>query len=232
MFGRDVSLRIFICDDHPLFRQGLRVMLEDFGNFVVVGEADRADGIVPAVRAARPDVVVLDIDLPDGSGIDVVERMQTEAPGMHVLMLSAFSEPSLVRGALRAGASGYVLKDAPFTEVVEAIRRVAAGQTTVSPAVAEELAASVRAESEEERMRRCLSTLTEREHAVLRLAAEGASNARIGKRLFITEGTVKNHMTHILRKLGVQDRTQAAVLATKHGHRLTRGRPRQPVGLS
>jgi RNA polymerase sigma factor (sigma-70 family) len=122
-----------------------------------------------------------------------------------------------VRAALRSGAGGYILKNAPPTEIIDAIRQVASGRTALGPALAHSVAASLRAEPEEERMRQRLSTLTDREREVLRLTVEGESNAGIGRRLFISEGTVKNHMTHILRKLDVEDRTQAAVVAVKHG---------------
>jgi RNA polymerase sigma factor (sigma-70 family) len=212
-----VAVRILICDDHPLFRQGLRRVLETVADFVVVGEVERGEDVVPAARSMQPDVAVLDVELPGGSGIDAAERLQGEMPGVHILMLSGFGEPTRVRAAFRGGAGGYVLKNAPAPEIIEAIRQVAAGRTAVSPAVAVAVAASLRAEPEEERMRQRLATLTEREREVLRLAAEGASNAQIGKRLFISEGTVKNHLSHILRKLDVKDRTQAAVTAVKHG---------------
>jgi RNA polymerase sigma factor (sigma-70 family) len=212
-----MPLRILICDDHPLFRQGLRRVLETVPDFAVVGEVDRADDVLPAVRATAPDVTILDVELPGGSGIDAAAHLQAEAPAVRVLMLSGFSEPTRVRAALRGGAGGYVLKNAPPTEIIDAIRQVASGRTALGPALAHAVATSLRAEPEEERMRQRLSTLTDREREVLRLTAEGESNAGIGKRLFISEGTVKNHMTHILRKLDVEDRTQAAVVAVKHG---------------
>ena len=210
-------IAVLICDDHPLFRQGLRRLLETVGEFAVVGEVERAEEVPAAVRQGRPDVVVLDVELPGGSGIGAVEALRAEAPEVRVLMLSGFSDPTRVRAALRAGASGYVLKNAPPQEIIDSIRRVAAGRSVLAPVVAETIAATLRDEPEEERARRRLASLSERELEVLRLAAQGESNADIGKRLFISEGTVKNHMTHILRKLGVEDRTQAAILAVKHG---------------
>jgi RNA polymerase sigma factor (sigma-70 family) len=212
-----VTVRILICDDHPLFRQGLRRVLETVADFVVVGEVERGDDVLPAVRTTQPDVAVLDVELPGGSGIAAAEHLQAEAPGVRVLMLSGFGEPTRVRAAFRGGAGGYVLKNASAPEIIEAIRQVAAGRTALAPSVAEAVAASLRVEPEEERMRQRLATLTEREREVLRLAAEGASNARIGKRLFISEGTVKNHVSHILRKLDLEDRTQAAVAAVRYG---------------
>jgi len=212
-----VPVSVLICDDHPLFRQGLRRLLETVGEFTVVGEVGRADEIVDAIRGRRPDVVVLDVELPGGSGIDAVAALRAEAPAPRVLMLSGFSDPARVRAALRSGASGYVLKNAPPEEIIEAVRRVAAGGTVLAGAVAETVAASLREEPEEELLRRRIAALSDRELEVLRLAAQGESNAAIGKRLFISEGTVKNHMTHILKKLGVEDRTQAAVLVVKHG---------------
>jgi len=212
-----VPIGVLICDDHPLFRQGLRRLLETVAEFAVVGEVERAQDVADAVVAHRPAVVVLDVELPGGSGIDAVEALRARAPDVRVLMLSGFSDPTRVRAALRAGASGYVLKNAPPQEIIESIRRVAAGRSVLAPVVAETLAATLRDEPEEERVRRRLASLSERELEVLRLAAEGESNADIGKRLFISEGTVKNHMTHILRKLDVEDRTQAAILTVKYG---------------
>jgi len=210
-------IAVLICDDHPLFRQGLRRLLETVEEFAVVGEVERAEEVAAAVRKGRPDVVVLDVELPGGSGIGAVEALRAQAPDVRVLMLSGFSDPTRVRAALRAGASGYVLKNAPPQEIIDSIRRVAAGRSVLAPVVAETIAATLRDEPEEERTRRRLASLSERELEVLRLAAEGESNADIGKRLFISEGTVKNHMTHILRKLDVEDRTQAAILVVKHG---------------
>jgi DNA-binding NarL/FixJ family response regulator len=216
-YRRRVPIRIVICDDHPLFRQGLRRLLETVRDFEVVAEVERGDEVGPAVRKHRPEVVVLDVELPGGSGIAAVEQIHRDRPETRVLMLSGFSDPTRVRAALRGGADGYILKNAPPAEIIDAIRRVAGGHAVLAPAVAETVAASLRAEPEEERARRLLATLSERELEVLRLAAAGESNAGIGKRLFISEGTVKNHMTHILRKLEVEDRTQAAILAVKHG---------------
>jgi len=216
-YRRHVAVSVLICDDHPLFRQGLRRLLETVAEYTVVGEVERADAVVGAVRALRPDVVVLDVELPGGSGIGAVEALRAEGAAARVMMLSGFSDPTRVRAALRSGASGYVLKNAPPEEIIEAIRRVAGGATVLGGGVAETVAASLREEPEEELLRRRMAALSERELEVLRLAARGESNAAIGKHLFISEGTVKNHMTHILRKLGVEDRTQAAVLVVKHG---------------
>jgi DNA-binding NarL/FixJ family response regulator len=213
----NVAVRILICDDHPLFRQGLRRLLETVADFTVVGEVERGDEVLPAVHAGRPHVIVLDVELPGGSGIAAAQALLAEAPGARVVMLSGFSDPTRVRAALRAGAHGYLLKNAPPPEVIDAIRRVAAGRTVLPPAIAEVVAQSLRAEPEEERMRRRLATLTAREREVLCLIAAGESNARIGRRLFIGEGTVKNHITHILQKLELQDRTQAAVVAVRYG---------------
>jgi RNA polymerase sigma factor (sigma-70 family) len=212
-----MSVGILICDDHPLFREGLRRLLSTVPDFEVVGEVERGDEVLSAVRAQRPDVVVLDVELPGRSGISAVEQLRSAASTVRVLMFSGFSDATRVRAALRCGADGYVLKNAPPAEIIAAIRRIAAGSTVLGSAVAETIAANLRAEPDEERVRRRLATLSEREREVLRLAAEGESNGEIGKQLYISEGTVKNHMTHILRKLEVEDRTQAAILAVKYG---------------
>ncbi len=212
-----MSIDILVGDDHPLYRQGLRRLLETVSDFRVVGEVERGDQVVAAVRTLRPAVVVLDVELPGGSGIAAVEQLRDLGAEVRVLMLSGFGDPGRVRAALRAGAHGYVLKNAPPAELIAAIRRIAGGGTVLEPAVAEAVAVSLREEPEAARFRRRVGTLSERELEVLRLAASGDSNAAIGKQLFISEGTVKNHMTHILRKLEVDDRTQAAILAVKHG---------------
>jgi DNA-binding NarL/FixJ family response regulator len=212
-----MPIGILVADDHPLFRQGLRRLLDTVTDFRVVGEVERGDEVLAAVRAKRPEVVILDVELPGISGIGAVEAIRAEAPDVRVVMLSGFGDPKRIRAALRAGAHGYVLKNAPPLEILDAIRKVAAGRTVLPPLVAETVAESLREEPEEETFRRRVATLSERELDVLRLAARGESNAAIGKSLFISEGTVKNHMTHILRKLGVEDRTQAAILAVKHG---------------
>lgn len=208
---------VLLGDDHPLFRQGLRRLLETVPDFRVVGEVERGDQVLAAAREHKPAVVVLDVELPGASGIAALEALRRELPDVRVLMLSGFGDPTRVRAALRAGANGYVLKNAPPAEIIAALRRVVGGKTVLESSVAEAMAESIREEPEEERFRGRLASLSERELEVLRLAAAGESNARIGRRLFISEGTVKNHMTHVLRKLGVEDRTQAAVLAVKYG---------------
>jgi DNA-binding NarL/FixJ family response regulator len=212
-----VAVQILICDDHPLFRQGLHRLLETVADFVVVGEVERGDEVLPAVRSARPDLVMLDVELPGGSGITAAERLRAEVSDVRIVMLSGFHDPPRVRAALRAGAAGYLLKNAPPAEIIDAIHRVAAGHTVLPVAIAEVVAQSLRDEPEEERMRRRLATLSEREREVLHLASAGESNARIGQLLFISEGTVKNHITHILRKLELRDRTQAAIAVVRYG---------------
>lgn len=212
-----VSIDVLICDDHPLFRQGLRRMLETTQGFRVIGEAERTDELLGLLEVLHADVVLLDLEMPGSSGIVALEALRTKAPALHVLVLSGFGDPTRVRDALRAGANGYVLKNASAEEILAAIRRVAAGHSVLDPRLAEAVATMLRSAPEEERVRHCVESLTAREVEVLRLAAGGAGNAAIGKRLFITEGTVKNHMTSILQKLGVSDRTNAAILAVKHG---------------
>jgi DNA-binding NarL/FixJ family response regulator len=210
-------IRVMIVDDAVVVRGLFSRWVGEEGDLEVVAALRTGREAVNQLERADPDVVVLDVELPGGSGIGAVEALRAEAPDVRVLMLSGFSDPTRVRAALRAGASGYVLKNAPPQEIIDSIRRVAAGRSVLAPVVAETIAATLRDEPEEERARRRLASLSERELEVLRLAAEGESNADIGKRLFISEGTVKNHMTHILRKLDVEDRTQAAILVVKHG---------------
>jgi RNA polymerase sigma factor (sigma-70 family) len=212
-----MGVRILICDDHPLFREGLRRMLETVSDFEVVAEAERSDRALELCREHRPDVALLDVELPGGSGIGAAERLRADLPDVRVLVLSAFGDPERVRRAIDAGANGYLLKNAPPKDVIAAIRAVATGGSAFAPWVAEAMLEDARRDSAGQQMRRNLARLSEREREVLKLAAAGQSNAEIGQRLFISEGTVKNHFTHILRKLGLEDRTQAAVAAVKHG---------------
>ena len=212
-----VSIDVLICDDHPLFRQGLRRLLETTHGFRVVGEAERTDEMLGLLGDLQPDVVLLDLELPGSSGIAALEALRGRAPTLHVLVVSGFGDPARVRDALRAGAHGYVLKNAPPEEIVEAVRRVAAGRPVLDPRLAEAVATILRGDPEEDSLRRRVETLTAREAEVLRLAAGGANNAEIAKQLFISEGTVKNHMTSVLQKLDVPDRTNAAILAVKRG---------------
>jgi len=207
-------IRIAICDDHPVFRSGLVGLLRDEPNLDVVCEAGTAADLRARIADVAVDVILLDLDLPDEHGLDALPSL---VKAHKVLVLSAFDEPRLVRGAFERGAVGFVRKDAPTSDLLKAIRDAAAGQTVLTADLAVRLADAMRAGSEERQFRTRLESLTARQREVVALLAEGRSNREIGKALFVSEGTVKNHVTQILQLLDVRDRTRLAVLVARHG---------------
>ena len=209
MSGR---VSVLIVDDHPVVRQGLRTFLELQDDLEVVGEAgDGAEALAEAERLA-PDVVLMDLAMPDTDGVTAIRVLRERVPDARAIALTSFSDDERVFGAVRAGAAGYLLKDTDPAELVAGIRAVAAGQGQLSPAVAarllEELAGGAPKEDPD---------LTPREREVLTLIARGRSNKRIALELGVAEKTVKTHVGHVLAKLGVTDRTQAALWAVRHG---------------
>lgn len=206
--------RIALCDDHPIFRAGIRGLLERTDDLRIDLEVDSIGSLVAGLAAAEVDLVVLDLDLPDGAGIDHVESLSSRT---RVLVLSALAEPRIVRRALERGAAGYVRKDATSEELLRHLRRAALGQTTLSSDVAMMLADSMRVDGEAARFRERLTALSSRQREVVELVAEGRSNREIAKALFLSEGTVKNYVSQILEALEVTDRTKLALLVSKHG---------------
>ncbi len=208
------EIRVAVCDDHPLFRTGIRTLLAGAPDVRLAFEADSVATLRSALAATPVDLLLLDVDLPDGSGLDELAAcVQTT----RVLVISALAEPSSVRRALSEGATGFLRKDSSADEVLRSIRRAAAGQTALSADVALAVAEAMRAEPESVSFRRRLARLTPRQREVLALLSEGRSNREIGKSLFVSEGTIKNHVSQILDTLGVNDRTRLAVLIAKHG---------------
>jgi DNA-binding NarL/FixJ family response regulator len=205
-------IRVFLLDDHEVVRRGLRELLEDAGDIEVVGESGLAAEATARIPALRPDVAVLDARLPDGSGIDVCRDVRSVDPGINALILTSYDDDEALFAAILAGAAGYVLKQIGGHDLVDTVRRVASGQSLIDPAltarVLDRLRHGPQAPSE-------LATLTDREREILGLIAEGLTNRQIGERLFLAEKTVKNYVSSILAKLGLERRTQAAVLASR-----------------
>ena len=212
-------IRVLLADDHALVRNGLRGILEAQDDIEVVGEAeDGAQAVEEAVRL-RPDVVIMDIRMPRLDGIEATKRLKAQGErAPRVLVLTTFDLDEYVYEALRAGAGGFMLKDAPPRQLAEAVRTVAAGESLLAPAVTKRLIERYVSRPPADTVRReRFAELTERELGVLKLLTRGVSNVEIGERLFLSAATVKTHVTRVLSKLGVRDRVQAVVLAYESG---------------
>ena len=207
-----MTIRIFLLDDHELVRRGLRDLLETEEDLEVTGEASTAEEALRRVPAARPHVAVLDVRLPDGSGVEVCREIRSAHPEVRCLMLTSFADDEALFDAIMAGASGYVLKQVRGNELVEDIRRVAAGQSLLDPAVTARVLDRLRRGPEEDEQ---VASLTEQEQHILELLAEGLTNRQIAERMYLAEKTVKNYVSNLLAKLGMERRTQAAVYATR-----------------
>jgi len=205
------SVMVFLLDDHEIVRRGIADLLEQEDDITVVGEAGVATGAAEAILASGATVAVLDGRLPDGSGIDVCRDLKSERPELGCLILTSYDDDEAVLAAVLAGANGYLLKEVRATSLIEAIRRVSAGETLLDSAVTDRVLSRVNGAAPASP----LDALTPRETDILALIAEGLSNREIGARLFLAEKTVKNYVSGILSKLGMQRRTQAAVLATE-----------------
>jgi len=205
------KLRVVIADDQPMMRAGFKAVLEATGDIEVVAEASDGEEAVRAAGECQPDVVLMDIRMPGVDGIEATRRL----PRQRVLILTTFGLDQYIIEALRAGASGFLLKDAPTQEVVAAVRAVAAGDAVLSATVTRQLLDQVarRLPAPVSRHDDELDVLTEREHEVLRMLANGLSNAEIAAALVVSEATVKSHVSHILGKLGLRDRVQAVIYA-------------------
>ena len=208
-------LRVVIADDQPMMRAGFKAVLEATGSIAVVAEAATGEEAVAAAEAHAPDVVLMDIRMPGMDGIEATRRL----PRQRVLILTTFGLDEYIIEALRAGASGFLLKDAPTREVVDAVRAVAAGDAVLAPAVTRQLLDQVgrRLPSAVSRDGDRIGDLTDREQEVLRMLALGLSNAEIADALVVSEPTVKTHVSNILRKLGLRDRVQAVIYAYESG---------------
>jgi two-component system response regulator DevR len=207
------TITVFLLDDHEIVRRGLRDLLEAEDDMEVVGEAATAGEAIGRIHAVDPDVAVLDVRLEDGSGVEVCRELRTAHPRTKCLMLTSFADDDALFQAIVAGASGYLLKQIRSGELVESIRRVAAGQNLLDPAVTARVLDRIRQGPAADQR---LGKLTEQERHVVELLAEGLTNRQIGERLHLAEKTVKNYVTSILAKMGMTRRTEAAVYAATH----------------
>jgi two-component system response regulator DevR len=206
------AVRVFLLDDHEVVRRGVADLLEAEPDLSVVGEASTAAEALARVPAVRPDVAVLDVRLPDGDGVTVCRELRSRMPDLRCLMLTSFADDDALFDAIMAGASGYVLKQIRGTDLVGAVRTVASGQSLLDPRTTAQVLERMRAAAEDKGP---VARLSEQERTVLALIGEGLTNREIGKRMFLAEKTVKNYVSHLLAKLGLERRTQAAVLATE-----------------
>ena len=204
-------VRVFLVDDHEVVRRGVAEVLEDDPGITVAGEAGSCAEALARVPAVRPDIVVLDMRLPDGDGAELCRGLRQRVPGLRCLVLTSYSEQDALDAAVRAGAAGFLLKQVRGPALVSAVRTVAAGGSLfddVAPAIPRSRAPSAAGGDR-------LSLLTDQERSVLRLIGEGLTNRQIGERMGLAEKTVKNYTSHLLAKLGLERRTQAAILATE-----------------
>lgn len=202
-------IRLLLVDDHPVVREGLRGMLSGQPDFVVVGEADDGNEGVALAAQLQPDVVLMDLRMPGLDGVGAIRQIVERKIPTHVLVLTTYDSDADIVRAIEAGATGYLLKDAPRQELFRAVRAAAKGESALAPAVASRLLGRMRAPAEEQ--------LSEREVEVLQLVAKGNSNRLVGRALHISEATVKTHLVHIFGKLNVSDRTSAVTVALERG---------------
>ncbi|MEZ5117800.1 MAG: response regulator transcription factor [Candidatus Nanopelagicales bacterium] len=207
-----MPIRVFLLDDHEVVRRGLADLLGLESDMEVVGEAGTAADALHRLPAARPDVAVLDVRLPDGSGVEVCRDIRSQLPDVRCLMLTSYADDEALFDAIMAGASGYVLKEIRGNDLVEAIRQVAGGKSLLDPAATQRVLERLRdGEKHDDR----LDALTEQEKRILELIGEGLTNRQIGERLHLAEKTVKNYVSSLLAKLGMERRTQAAAYAAR-----------------
>ena len=206
-------IRVYLLDDHEIVRRGIRELLEADGDIVVVGESGSALDAARRIPAMRPDVAILDGRLPDGSGIDVCREVRSVDPSIKGLILTSYDDDDALFAAIMAGASGYLLKQVRGTDFVAAVRRVAAGQSMLDPAMTAQVLERIRSGPQEDED---LRGLTPQEKRILELVGEGLTNREVARRMFLSEKTVKNYVSSMLAKLGLTSRTQAAVFAARH----------------
>ncbi|WP_371667276.1 response regulator transcription factor [Streptomyces sp. NBC_00289] len=218
-FTEQNPIRVFLLDDHEVVRRGLADLLDGEPDISVIGDAGTVGQALARGPALRPDVAVLDVRLPDGDGISVCRELRSQMPELACLMLTSFDDEDALLDAIMAGAAGYVLKQIKGSDLVSAVRTVASGQSMLDPATTARLMRSLRADpADNPAVPSELASLSPRERDILALIGDGLTNREIGKKLYLSEKTVKNHISRLLAKLGVQRRVQAAVLASHLEH--------------
>lgn len=208
-------VRILIADDHSVVRAGLRALLERHGDFRVIAEAGTGEDAVSKAQEVKPDIAVLDIRMPGLSGIEACKRITQTVPNCRVIMLTSYAEDELLFAAIQAGASGYVLKRIGDNELVQAVERVSRGESMLDPAMTATVFSEMR-KANQAQQAAAFSDLTPQELAVLALVAEGLTNRQIAVKLYLGEGTVRNYVSSVLAKIGVNNRAEAAAYAVKH----------------
>src|SRR4051794_35825396 len=206
------QIRVFLLDDHEVVRRGVRDLLESEGDVVVVGEASTAAEAMARVPAVRPDVAVLDVRLPDGDGVAVCRDLRSNMPDLVCLMLTSFADDEALFDAILAGAAGYVLKQVRGADILGAVRTVAAGGSLLDPRATARVMERLRNQAE---AKDPLSGLSDQERRILELIGQGMTNRQIAQHMFLAEKTVKNYVSHLLAKLGMERRTEAAVFAAR-----------------
>jgi two-component system, NarL family, response regulator DevR len=205
------AVRVFLLDDHEIVRRGLRELLEAEGDITVVGEAGTAEEALARIPATAPQVAVLDVRLPDGDGVEVCREVRSRHPEIQCLMLTSYADDEALFSAIMAGASGYILKQVKGSDLIDGVRRVAAGESLLDPSVTRRVLERLRTKPEDDE----LSGLTEQERRILDLIAEGLTNRQIGERMFLAEKTIKNYVSNLLSKLGMSRRSEAAAYAAR-----------------
>ena len=206
------TIRVFLLDDHELVRRGLTDLLDTESDLEVVGEASSVAEAMVRIPATKPDVAVLDVRLPDGSGVEVCRDIRSDMPDVKCLMLTSFSDDEALFDAIMAGASGYVLKEIRGHDLVDAIRQVASGRSLLDPSLVQKVLERLRRGNEDDER---LASLSDQERRILELIGEGLTNRQIGEHMHLAEKTVKNYVSSLLAKLGMERRTQAAAFVAR-----------------
>ena len=212
MSGAVVNIRVFLLDDHEVVRRGVRELLEAEDDMTVVGEAGTAEEALGRIPPTKPQVALLDVRLPDGNGVEVCREIRSAHPEVACIMLTSFSDDEALMQAVVAGASGYLLKQIRGVDIVDSVRRVARGESLLDPSLTKRLHAQFRNTDEQDER---LARLTNQERRILALIADGLTNRQIGAEMHLAEKTVKNYVSNLLAKLGMERRTQAAVFAAR-----------------